>query len=109
MYSIVPNVHDVCIKMNIKGQTRDYDFWRMVWRQAVDRCHRLGQMREVLVSKLIMTRRGPDKETVEQRIMAMQARAPSPFLTCYQHGLSRLCSLKASPARFLSVRSTLHD
>ncbi|BDA45031.1 Helicase-like transcription factor [Coccomyxa sp. Obi] len=40
--------------------------------QAVDRCHRLGQMREVKVSKLIMTRRDPSKETVEQRIMAMQ-------------------------------------
>ncbi|CAL8469222.1 g8763 [Coccomyxa elongata] len=41
--------------------------------QAVDRCHRLGQTREVKVSKLIMTRRDPSKETVEQRIMAMQA------------------------------------
>lgn len=43
--------------------------------QAVDRCHRLGQTREVKVSKLIMTRRDPSKETVEQRIMAMQVRA----------------------------------
>ncbi|EIE21127.1 hypothetical protein COCSUDRAFT_57047 [Coccomyxa subellipsoidea C-169] len=40
--------------------------------QAVDRCHRLGQTREVHVSKLIMTRRDPSKETVEQRIMVMQ-------------------------------------
>ncbi|KAK9908100.1 hypothetical protein WJX75_002756 [Coccomyxa subellipsoidea] len=40
--------------------------------QAVDRCHRLGQTREVHVSKLIMMRRDPTKETVEQRIMAMQ-------------------------------------
>jgi len=75
----------------------------------VDRCHRLGQVREVLVSKLIMTRRGPDKETVEQRIMAMQARAPSPLLTCCQQELLRLYLLKASLALFLSARSTLHD
>jgi SNF2 family DNA or RNA helicase len=59
--------------------------------QAVDRAHRLGQTREVHVSKLVMTlppeegvpannpRRGgptkdPEGETVEERILVMQDR-----------------------------------
>ena len=40
--------------------------------QAIARSHRLGQLREVKVSKLIMKMRAPDRETVEQRIMQMQ-------------------------------------
>ena len=38
----------------------------------MDRAHRLGQTREVHVSKLIMTLPRADSETVEQRIMVMQ-------------------------------------
>ena len=43
----------------------------------MDRAHRLGQAREVLVDKLIMTLPGADRETVEQRIMVMQVRPPA--------------------------------
>lgn len=44
--------------------------------QAIARSHRLGQMREVKVSKLIMKMRTPGRETVEERIMQMQVTGP---------------------------------
>ena len=40
--------------------------------QAIARSHRLGQVREVKVSKLIIKMRTPGRETVEERIMEMQ-------------------------------------
>lgn len=40
--------------------------------QAIARSHRLGQIREVKVSKLIIKMRTPGRETVEERIMEMQ-------------------------------------
>ncbi|KAK9811296.1 hypothetical protein WJX72_001345 [[Myrmecia] bisecta] len=40
--------------------------------QAMDRCHRLGQTRDVEVVKFIMRHQTPGKDTVEQRIMTMQ-------------------------------------
>jgi len=43
--------------------------------QAIARSHRLGQMREVKVSKLIIKMRTPGRETVEERIMEMQVSA----------------------------------
>lgn len=63
--------------------------------QAVDRAHRLGQTRDVHVSKLVMTLPDPARETVEQRIMVMQVPAsPQPpalltfhHIACGQYGL----------------------
>lgn len=40
--------------------------------QAVDRAHRLGQTREVHVSKLVMALPEKHRETVEERILYMQ-------------------------------------
>jgi hypothetical protein len=40
--------------------------------QAIDRCHRLGQTRDVVVTKLITAHHRAGGETVEQRMLGIQ-------------------------------------
>jgi hypothetical protein len=40
--------------------------------QAIDRCHRLGQTRDVVVTKLITAHHRPGQETAEQRMLGIQ-------------------------------------
>ena len=63
--------------------------------QAIARSHRLGQMREVKVSKLIMKMRAPGRETVEERIMQMQVTGPLCMYTTTGLLTSALCAVMA--------------
>lgn len=48
-------------------------WWNMAPEdQAIDRCHRLGQTRDVIVTKLITAHHNPGEETVKQRMLTIQ-------------------------------------
>ena len=58
--------------------------------QAIDRCHRLGQTRDVVVTKLITAHHREGGETVEQRMLGIQV-----TLSCRQaHVTPQAASMK---------------